>query len=221
MSKRTGMARKIIGAFIVMMVIVLFFSIKGRPQSIKFIVEKTDPEAQTETTNIRAIRTDKDGVIEFTADKSFAYPDNQPLKMINVYAIVSPNDKEHTDKISIEAEEMRIYEKSGEQPERIEWSGLVKVVSKNRLIIADKLIYIPIEKKYYFIGSPVKVIESCRETTAEEVVVNKSDNTIVFRGKNLRTFSTLKENCEDKNKKEVSTTSFSMYQSVSKGLSFY
>lgn len=209
--RRTGKIRVLLGVFVVILVAVLFFSIKEKSRSVEYVVGRADPTATIETADIKVIHADKEEISEIKAERFFEYSDGRPSKMINVSAVIVGKNNDPNERISIEADEMKIYDKSNrERPEQIEWSGSVKTVVGGKIILADKFIYTPNEKKYIFTGTPVKVIESCRETTAEEVIVNKPDNTIVFRGKNRRTFSTFKENCESNNQKGVPTASFSI-----------
>lgn len=131
------------------------------------------------------------------------------IEAINVHAVIYSSSNDDPDsEISIEADEMRIYEGSPEQQERIEWSGSVEAFISGKIILADKLIYTPDNEEYVFTGRPAKVIESCREVTAEEVIIDKSRDTIVFRGRDLRTNSILKEDCDENSQKETSAVSF-------------
>ena len=140
-----------------------------------------DKAPVTTTTMLEQTNDDgkKERVRSIGTGKEFKYEDA-------IRRLTYSGDAHLTGQGDISASKIELYLKpSGDELERAEAYGALKLREQNRTTTGDRLTYTTADEKYVIGGLPVEIVDQCgRKTTGKTLTFTKATDTIVVDGSN-------------------------------------
>lgn len=211
MTSRIRKTRNLLGIFIIALSVFIYFSTEKREGQNNLPIERGDPNALSESTNLVVKNISSETKTVMRAAKGYGYY-GQILRLVDAVIDSEELDNKRTNNWHAEASVIK-YSKAGnlielEMAENDSEESRPLVTYGNEYIRADK---ITIKVTDSFVLETLEAVgnvmwrsfENCREAMGEKLTINHSDNSFRLEGLGEKTTISTIKGCEINNQKEV------------------